>query len=330
MSSGEVKVGSVKVGDRHRTELGDIDALMASMREIGSLLQPIVLDKDLHLVAGFRRLEAAKRLGWATISARIVNGLDDAVKALHAERDENTCRKDFTPSELVSMGLAIAAVEAPQAAERQRLGTLASNEAEVGRTDEKVAEALGTSRASYQRAKAVVAAAEDDTHPAHAAAVDARAAMDAGEMSINGAAERVRSAKRRAAIDKVAPLKTDKSRAAVAERRERVKALAARGYDSDQIAKELGVSASTVAHVAKELGVTLWVSRGFHRKVDPNVVMENTTNDLAGTLETVLSLLDGRYGAIDPAKVDGWISSLENTRKSLNRLMSNLKEKTRD
>lgn len=162
-----MKLTAVKVGDRHRTDIGDIGALMASMRDIGTLLQPIVLDKDLNLIAGFRRLEAAKRLGWPTVSCRIVNGLDDAVKALHAERDENTCRKDFTPSELFSMGQAIEAIEAPKAAERRlaglnnsSLGSVEPNEGN-GRTNDKVAEALGVSAAHYRRAKRVVTAAED-------------------------------------------------------------------------------------------------------------------------------------------------------------------------
>jgi ParB family chromosome partitioning protein len=46
--------------------MGDIDALAASMKELG-LLHPIVVRPDGVLVAGERRLRAAKLLGWETI-----------------------------------------------------------------------------------------------------------------------------------------------------------------------------------------------------------------------------------------------------------------------
>ena len=54
------------------------------------------------LVAGQRRLEAFKLLGHATIPARVVSNLG-AAALLRAERDENTCRKALTMSELESL-----------------------------------------------------------------------------------------------------------------------------------------------------------------------------------------------------------------------------------
>ncbi len=66
-----------------------------------------VVTSDLRLVAGRRRLEAVRELKWESIEVRIFETLDDALLALRAEQDENTCRKDFTPSEAVRIGKAL-------------------------------------------------------------------------------------------------------------------------------------------------------------------------------------------------------------------------------
>ena len=52
-----VFVGDITVGDKTRTDLGDIEGLAASIARIG-LLQPIVVDVDGRLIAGVRRLAA--------------------------------------------------------------------------------------------------------------------------------------------------------------------------------------------------------------------------------------------------------------------------------
>jgi ParB family transcriptional regulator, chromosome partitioning protein len=67
----ERDVHSIQVGDRVRRELGDIDSLAASICDIG-LLHPIIITSEGKLLAGLRRLEAARRLGWATIRVRVV------------------------------------------------------------------------------------------------------------------------------------------------------------------------------------------------------------------------------------------------------------------
>ena len=50
----------------YRQDLGDIQGLAASIREFG-LLRPVLLTRDNRLLAGLRRLEACKLLGWKTI-----------------------------------------------------------------------------------------------------------------------------------------------------------------------------------------------------------------------------------------------------------------------
>ena len=63
----EWAVYSIRVGRRHRIELGDIDELAASIQRDG-LLQPITITPDGVLVCGARRLAAIKRLGWKKVN----------------------------------------------------------------------------------------------------------------------------------------------------------------------------------------------------------------------------------------------------------------------
>lgn len=95
-----VPVASVVVGERHRRDMGNLDALAQSIRDEG-LLQPIGITSDNHLVFGERRLRACADIlgGWTEIEARVV-----AVSSIAAgEYAENEVRKDFTPSERVAI-----------------------------------------------------------------------------------------------------------------------------------------------------------------------------------------------------------------------------------
>jgi ParB-like chromosome segregation protein Spo0J len=65
-----VPIASITVGPRIRQDFGDIDALAASIAELG-LLHPVVIDRHCKLLAGERRLRAAVKLGWTTIPATI-------------------------------------------------------------------------------------------------------------------------------------------------------------------------------------------------------------------------------------------------------------------
>jgi ParB family chromosome partitioning protein len=94
----EVEVDKIEVGKRVRKNLGDVTALAESLRKHG-LLNPIVVNAHNELVAGHRRLEAARKLGWARIPARVVTEGDEA-DMVEMEIDENTQRKDLTSDEL--------------------------------------------------------------------------------------------------------------------------------------------------------------------------------------------------------------------------------------
>ena len=180
----KLPVDQVIVGDRHRKELGDIDALAQSILSVG-LLHPIVVTERHRLVAGHRRFEAWQQIHGTKvpIPAHVVDSVDSARLHLMAERDENTCRKDFAPSEAVALGLALEAIEKPRAEEREKAGKAPSGnlpQGPTGKTRDIVAPAVGMSPRTYDKAKAVVAASEDRKLPAEvrATAKEAVAEMD--------------------------------------------------------------------------------------------------------------------------------------------------------
>lgn len=94
-----VKIDTIKVKKRVRRDLGDVDALKESLRTYG-LLNPVTLNKDNELIAGERRLEAAKMLGWTNINAVILDNITPA-EQLELELEENNQRKEFTKAELL-------------------------------------------------------------------------------------------------------------------------------------------------------------------------------------------------------------------------------------
>ena len=158
-------VADIIVRDRARKSIGNILGLCESIGRLG-LLHPLVLNGRRELIAGGRRLAAVKRLGWETVPVRVVESLDDAVAAMQAERDENNCREDLTPTEIVEIGRAIEALEKPKAKERQGTRTDIKEpcgkfpQGSEGKTRDKVGAALGVSGKTYEKAKQVVEAAE--------------------------------------------------------------------------------------------------------------------------------------------------------------------------
>jgi hypothetical protein len=99
----ELKIDSIRVGQRHRRDMGDLTALAESIRQEG-LLQPVGVTDRLELVFGERRLLACRDiLKKKTVLARTV----DVSSILAGEYHENEVRKDFTASERVAIARAI-------------------------------------------------------------------------------------------------------------------------------------------------------------------------------------------------------------------------------
>ena len=94
-----VSIKDIKVKRRVRKDLGDLQNLMDSLRRYG-LLNPITLNSKYELIAGERRLEAAKAIGWTSINANIIDNLTP-LSQLEMELEENNQRKEFTDEELL-------------------------------------------------------------------------------------------------------------------------------------------------------------------------------------------------------------------------------------
>ncbi|NHN54357.1 ParB N-terminal domain-containing protein [Calidifontibacter sp. DB0510] len=114
----ERTVASIQVGRRHRTELGDIDDLAASIDRDG-LLQPITITPDGVLVCGARRLTAIKQLGWKTVNVWVRSGISDRLGHLLAEQGDNVLHKPLTQTEAAALYRELKALMAEDAARRQ-------------------------------------------------------------------------------------------------------------------------------------------------------------------------------------------------------------------
>lgn len=203
-------VDKIKVGERIRKYVDDeIRPLCQSIQLLGQL-QPVLIDSDKNLLCGARRVRACELLQ-REVWAEEISGLDDLLLRLQAEQDENTCRKPFTPSEMVAMGAKIEAIEKPKAEKRKKAtqakpGEKAAQGGEkftppkkTEKTRDKVAAALGTSGPTYDKAKAVVAAAAKPDAPqevvAAAKQMDADGKVDKAFRAVVAATAPVESAK---------------------------------------------------------------------------------------------------------------------------------------
>ena len=94
-----VPISQIKIKRRVRKDLGNLDDLKDSLRTYG-LLNPITINSKYELIAGERRLTAAKQIGWTNINANIIDNLSD-LEQLEMEIEENNQRKEFTEAELL-------------------------------------------------------------------------------------------------------------------------------------------------------------------------------------------------------------------------------------
>ena len=94
-----VQISDIKIKKRVRKDLGNLDDLKDSLRTYG-LLNPITINSKYQLIAGERRLQAAKAIGWTSINANVVDNLTE-VDELEMEIEENNQRKEFTDEELL-------------------------------------------------------------------------------------------------------------------------------------------------------------------------------------------------------------------------------------
>ena len=96
----EIPPDQIKIGNRRRKSLGNLDPLKNSIQRLGFSIHDVVINEDGFLVAGRRRLEVFKELGFKMIRVKLVPIKTEDIK--FAEYEENVLREDFTVSELVA------------------------------------------------------------------------------------------------------------------------------------------------------------------------------------------------------------------------------------
>lgn len=90
----KMKIDEIKTNGQVRKDMGDLTELKKSMAAQG-LINPVAVDNNGTLLAGHRRLAAAKELGWKQIDAVII----EVGNVQELQLVENLQRKDLTPQE---------------------------------------------------------------------------------------------------------------------------------------------------------------------------------------------------------------------------------------
>ena len=123
MSEGHIElaraVASIHVGHRFRTDLGNLDELVTSIKLLG-LMQPITISPDGTLICGVRRFAAVRELGWKTVNVWVRSGISTELERLLAEQHENTMRKSLTPTEAARLYAELKKLYHEDAARRQQ------------------------------------------------------------------------------------------------------------------------------------------------------------------------------------------------------------------
>ena len=193
----KLPIEKITVTERFRKEMGDMEGLKASIKDVG-LLHWIVVTRKRELICGMRRLEACKSLGWESIPVHVVD-LDQIAKG---ELAENTVREALRPTEIEAIRKAIEPVEQKAAKERMVKGKRPSGklpQGQKGTVREKVGKAVGVSASQVKKIKDVMEAAEQDPEEFG----DLPDAMDRKELSVHAAHAKVKKAKQAEARNQV-------------------------------------------------------------------------------------------------------------------------------
>jgi ParB family chromosome partitioning protein len=143
----EWPLNKIKIGKRFRKDLGDLRSLADSLEQIG-LLHPVVIAPKGESIAGQRRLEAAKLLGWRTIPVTVV----DLENIVDGELAENIHRKDFLPSELWAIAKKVKEIVRRPVG---RPGKMMENFHNFGATRDKAAACFGVSGRHLEKIGAI-------------------------------------------------------------------------------------------------------------------------------------------------------------------------------
>lgn len=267
----ERALDSITVGQRHRTDLGDIPALAESIRAEG-LLQPITVTPDGVLVCGRRRLEALRLLGHRSTNVRVRSNLSGRLSQLLAEQNDNSLHKPLSLIEAESLYRELKVVLAEDAARRQAAtrfgaeGGVPQDSAGVhGAVESTAPRSAGEAR--VQAARMVTGhgsqtmleqisrlkdLANDDTRPEHirTQAAEELARIEAGG-KVHGAHLRMNTALSLDELDQIAadPAQPEPVRTQAAASAEEVRTAAARDARTAELAQ---LATEAIARVTAE------------------------------------------------------------------------------
>jgi len=151
----ERSIDSIRIGSRHRTDLGDIDALAASIEQHG-LLQPITVTPAGLLVCGARRLAALRQLGVRKINVWVRSGLSDRLTQLLAEQDDNALHKSLSPTESATLYREVKMLLAEDARRRQEASRFGSKPENPGSDGAATVAAPSGAHGGYARGQAAL------------------------------------------------------------------------------------------------------------------------------------------------------------------------------
>lgn len=159
-----IDIEKVSIGDRIRKDMGDLKELSDDIAKNG-LINPPVVTPDFELIAGERRLQAMKELGYKQVEVRIMK-VEDAEHKLNLEINENENRKDFNKSERIEYARQLERIERVKASQREKAGVAIdpSQNFGQGRSDDIVAKKLEIgSGEQYRKEKYIADNADPET-----------------------------------------------------------------------------------------------------------------------------------------------------------------------
>jgi hypothetical protein len=188
-----ILISSILVSARIRKDTGDIEALAADLQKHG-LINPITImdcqNGQYQLIAGLRRLEAAKLIQMTELRATVLSPMQ-AEEMLEIEIAENEQRLNFTTAERLEYVEKIKAIEQAKARERMSLGGKGGIKAGVsddegkrvcaylpkGQTRDQIANKVGFSSSRQMERAGIIAEKRPELLPK----------IDSGETTIYGA-----------------------------------------------------------------------------------------------------------------------------------------------
>lgn len=150
-----MKIDEIVVKDRVRKNAyAHIKDLMEDIQKNG-LINPITINADKVLLAGFRRYTACKALNWTDIPVHMVNTRDEE-QDLQVEISENELGEDFTMTERLDYARRLERIESEKAKGRMSDGGKGRQNSDNLRTDETVAQKTGIgSRDTLRKAQEI-------------------------------------------------------------------------------------------------------------------------------------------------------------------------------